>query len=101
MARSVAARNLLAALDSELAKASELRGQKLVWTAHESAILDDIAFTVDRKVWLRRAWSRSDDTKLRVKLSAELRLLETSLARLLKQVTPDLPAAPSLRGEGA
>jgi hypothetical protein len=97
MARSVAARNLLAALDSELASASEHRGQKLVWTAAESAILDDIAFTVDRMVRLRRDWSRTDDVMVRVRLSAEIRLLETSKARLLKQVTPDLSPAPSMR----
>jgi hypothetical protein len=97
MARSAEARKMLAALDAELAVASERLGQKLVWTAQESAVLDLIAFTIDRKVWLQRAWSRTDDTTLRVKLSAELRLLETSLTRLLKEVTPDLPAAPSIR----
>jgi hypothetical protein len=97
MARSVAARKLLAALDAELAAASELRGQSLVWTAVESAVLDDIAFAQDRIVRLRRDWSRTEDVKLRVKLSAEIRLLESSKARLLKQVTPDLPAAESAR----
>jgi hypothetical protein len=97
MARSAAARKLLAALDAELAAASEHRGQKLVWTAAESAVLDDIAFTVDRMVRLRRDWSRAEDPKLRIRLSAELRLLETSKARLLKQVTPDLPRPESMR----
>jgi hypothetical protein len=97
MARSAAARKLLAALDAELAEAAERRGQRLIWTAAETAILDDIAFTVDRMVRLRRDWSRAEDPKMRVKLSAELRLLETSKARLLKAVTPDVPAAPSLK----
>jgi len=97
MARSAAARKLLAALDVELSAASERRGQKLIWTASESAVLDDIASTVDRMVRLRRDWSRADDPKLKIKLSAELRLLETSKARLLKQVTPDLPAPESMR----
>ena len=97
MARSAAARKLLAALDAELAGASEQRGQNLVWTAAESAVLDDIGATVDRMVVLRRDWSRADDPKLRVKLSAELRLLETSKARLLKSVTPDLPTKESVR----
>lgn len=97
MAHSAAARKLLADLDAELTAASERRGQKLVWTAAESAILDDIAFTVDRMVRLRRDWSRTDDVKLRVRLSAEIRLLETSKARLLKQVTPDLAPPPSMR----
>jgi hypothetical protein len=97
MARSAAARKLLAALDAELAAASEQRGQKLVWTAAESAVLDDIAFTVDRMTRLRRDWSRAEDPKLRIRLSAEIRLLETSKARLLTQVTPDLPASESMR----
>jgi hypothetical protein len=97
MARSAEARKVLAALDAELAAASERLGQNLVWTASESAVLGDIAFTTDRMVWLRRAWSRAGDAKLRIKLSAEIRLLETSRARLLKAVTPDLPAAPSMR----
>lgn len=97
MARSVAARKLLADLHSELAAASQRRGQKLVWTAAEAAILEDISFTVDRMARLRRDWNRTDDVNLRVKLSAELRLLETSKARLLKQVTPDVPAQPSMR----
>jgi hypothetical protein len=43
----------------------------------------------------------SDDDKVRVKMSAELRLLETSLARLLKSVSTDLPAEPSLRSQKA
>lgn len=97
MTRSAEARKALAALDAELAVASERRGQRMVWTAAETAVLDLISSTIDRKVWLRRAWSHTDDVKLRVKLSAELRLLETSLARLLKQVTPDVRAAPSLK----
>ena len=101
MARSAAARKLLAALDSELAAASERRGQTLVWTAAESAILDDIGAKVDRMVRLRRDWSRAEDPKLRVKLSGELRLLETSKARLLRLVTPDVPATPSLTTQKA
>jgi hypothetical protein len=97
MARSAEARKMLAGLDAELAAASERIGQTLVWTAQEQAVLDLISSTIDRKVWLRRVWSRTDDVKLRVKVSAELRLLETSLARLLKQVTPELPAPTSMR----
>jgi hypothetical protein len=89
-------------LDTELLVASQRRGENLVWTASERAILAAISSTIDRKAWLARAYSRcGDDVKLRVKLSAELRLLETSLGRLLKQVTPDMPAAPSLRTQKA
>jgi hypothetical protein len=97
MARSAEARRVLAELDNELCVASERGGQNLVWTASERAILGLIGATIDRKVWLSRAQSRTEDVRLRVKLSAELRLLETNLARLLKHVTPDVPAAPSVR----
>jgi hypothetical protein len=71
--------------------------QKLVWTAAESAVLDDIAFTVARMARLRRDWSRAEDPKMRVRISAELRLLETSKVRLLKSATRDLPAKESMR----
>lgn len=97
MARSVAARKLLAALDDELATASKRRGQELVWDARECAILDDIAATVDRIARLKRDWARAENPALRVKISAELRLLETSKLRMLKVVTPDLPAKESVR----
>ena len=56
---------------------------------------------MDRKVDLWARYHTSDDDRMRVKLSGELRLLETSLARLLKSVSTDLPAAPSLRSEKA
>jgi hypothetical protein len=38
---------------------------------------------------------------LGLKLSAEVRLLESSIGRLLKQVTPDVPDGPSLRTQKA
>jgi hypothetical protein len=97
MARSAEARKVLAALDAELAATSERIGQKLVWTAPEQAVLGLISSTIDRKAWLSRAYSRTQDVKMRVRLSAEIRLLEASLARLLKQVMPDLPAPPTMR----
>jgi hypothetical protein len=102
VARSAEARKTLAALDTELRVASERRGENLVWTASERVVLAAIAAVIDRKVWLARAYSRcDDDVKLRVKLSAELRLLESSLARMVKQITPDMPAATSLRSQKA
>lgn len=97
MARSAEARKVLRELDNELAAASARRGEKLVWTAAERAVLGLISAQIDRKVWLSRAWARTDDLKLRVKLNAELRLAESHLARLLLKVTPDVPAAESLR----
>ncbi|MCV7311913.1 hypothetical protein H7J89_15000 [Mycobacterium paraffinicum] len=51
-----------------------------------------IADTVDRKVDLQDAYKQTVETKFKLKLSAEIRLLETSLARLIKQVQTDVPA---------
>jgi hypothetical protein len=94
---------LLDELDVELADNSAERGElePLVWSAAEQAVREAIACTVDRKVDLWARYHASDDDKMRVKLSGELRLLETSLARLLKSVSTDLPATPSLRSEKA
>jgi hypothetical protein len=94
---------LLEELDAELADNTAEQGlvEPLGWSAAEQAIRESIACTVDRKVDLWARYHASDDDKMRVKLSGELRLLETSLARLLKSVSTDLPAAPSLRSEKA
>lgn len=96
MARSSEASKMLAALNSELAAASRRRGVKLEWSPAEEAILGLISATIDRKVGLSREYGKCDSPSLKVKLSAELRQLETQLARLLKQVSPDVPAAPRL-----
>lgn len=96
MARSAEARKVLAALDSELSLASKRRGSRLEWTASEEAILGLISATIDRKSGLSRAYNECDQLGLKVKLSAELRLLETQLARLLKQINPDVSVAPKV-----
>jgi hypothetical protein len=73
----------------------------LVWSAAEQAVRESIAWTVDRLVDLRARYLASEDDKTRVKISGELRLLETSLARLLKAVPTDLPAPVSIRSRKA
>jgi hypothetical protein len=54
-----------------------------------------ISSNFDRISDLRADYEACTETKLRVKLSTELRLLETAVARLLKQVKTDLPARES------
>lgn len=90
---------LLAELDVELADSSAAHGllEPLVWSAAEQTARESIAWTVDRMVDLRARYLASEDDKVRVKLSAELRLLETSLARLLRSVPTDLLAPKSAR----
>jgi hypothetical protein len=91
---------VLAALDAELADAARQSGQLLGWTAAESAVRELIARTIDRTTDLQQLYQDSD-AKTRVKLSAELRLLEASTARLLKQVKTKLPEPTSLRTQKA
>lgn len=95
MARSAKARKVLRELDVELASAAEHTARSLVWTAQDRAVLELIADTVDRHVGLAAEYAVAEDTMRRVKLSAELRLLEGSLARLLRQVKTDVPGPES------
>jgi hypothetical protein len=91
MRHSAPARKLLRALDDELAAAAERRGEPLEWTERDRAVLDLIAANTDRKVDLSARYTDAEDTKTRVKLSAELRLLEAALARLLRQIETEPP----------
>jgi hypothetical protein len=97
MARSSEARKVLRDLDKELGSASERVGQNLVWSAQEQAILGLIGDEIERKEALLEAWRESTDPKVQCKLSAEARLLEQSIARLLKQIRTDVPAPDSQR----
>lgn len=86
---------MLRALDAELAASSKRTGTTLVWTAADRAVLDAIAANIDRCVDLTADYQASTQPEVRVKLSAELRLLEGALARLLKQIHTDIPAPES------
>ena len=77
---------MLAGLDAELAMNSQQIGQPLEWSAAESAFRELIADTIDRRVDLQALYADSvDDPKTRLKVCAELRLIETALARLLSK----------------
>ena len=95
MARSSEARKILRDLDKELDSAAQRSGQNFVWGAQERAVLGLIGDEIDRKEALLEAWRESTDPKVQCKLSAEARLLEQSIARLLKLIKTDLPARPS------
>lgn len=96
MRHSSEARKMLRALDAELADVSRRLGRPVEWSERDRAVLELIASNIDRKVDLSARYCDAEDTKVRVKLSAELRLLEAALARLLKQIDPE-PAVPSPR----
>jgi hypothetical protein len=95
MARSAEALKMRRELDKELAAASKRSGQNLVWSAAEQAIIGLICDEIDRKSVLFKAWTEATDAKVQVKLSGEMRLLEQSIARLLKLIKTDLPARDS------
>jgi uncharacterized protein YqeY len=92
IARSAEARKVLRELNAELSSTAVRTGQQLLWSAAEAQILELIASTLDRKCDLTRDYEQANTPALRVKLSGELRLLENSLARLLKQVQTEVPA---------
>lgn len=50
---------------------------------------------------LTKRYAAVDDTKTRVKLSSELRLLEANIERLLRRVKTDVPAPLSKTSEKA
>lgn len=95
--RSSEARKTLRELDKELADSAARSGQKLVWTAADRAILGLLADQIDRKQALFVEYQHVEDAKDRVKLSGEMRLLEQSIARLLRQIKTEMPPPQSLR----
>lgn len=99
--RTAESRAVLDALDAELAANAEQLGQPLEWSAAERAVLDLIGDTIDRRTDLQARYEVCDDGSTRLKLAAELRLMEAALARLLKQVRTELPAPPTLRSRKA
>ena len=97
MARCAEARRVRRELDAQLAATAAATGRTLVWTAQDREVLALMASSIDRKCDLQRDYAAAAEAKTRVKISAELRLLEASVARLLKQITTDLPEPESLR----
>ncbi|BBY91339.1 hypothetical protein MGALJ_10080 [Mycobacterium gallinarum] len=97
MAKSPEARKIRRDLDKELESVAHERGHTLVWSAQEQAVIGLICDQIDRKVEIFAAYEESSDPKVKVKLSGEMRLLEQSVARLLRQVKTDVPGPESQR----
>jgi hypothetical protein len=89
-ARSPEARKVLRELNRELASASARQGTNLVWSAAEAAILAQIASALDRKADFLAAYEAADEVKTRLRISAEVRLLEGLAARLVRCVKTDV-----------
>jgi hypothetical protein len=52
---------------------------------------------LDRKADFLAAYEAAGEIKVRLKISAEVRLLEQAAARLVATIKTDIPAAPSQR----
>lgn len=85
---------MLASVRAELAENAEFHGEELAFSAAEEAVLELVADAIDRKVDLSAQYAACDDAKLQLKLAVEIRLTESSVAKLLKQIRTDVPAAP-------
>ena len=72
-------------------RTAEELGERLAWSAAERLLREAVADAVDRKVDLKHRWAASTQDAARVKLSAELRLTEGEIARLLRGIKTDLP----------
>ena len=94
-ARSAEARKTLRELDKELLQAGSRIGANLVWSAVEASILAQIASVLDRKSDFLALYEEAPDVKTRLKISAEVRLLEGLAARLVQQVKTDVAPADS------
>jgi hypothetical protein len=95
-AKSPEARKVLRELDRELEQAGQGKGVSLVWSAQEAAILAQIASVLDRKHDFLALYEDTDELKLRLKISAEVRLLEGLAARLVRLVKTDLAGPESM-----
>lgn len=94
--RSDEAAAVLRSLDEQLKLVSEERGETLEWSAQERFQLDLLAAEIDRTVDLAAMYETcGHDVKLRVKLSAELRLLRQSTARMIQALKTELPERPT------
>jgi hypothetical protein len=101
MARSAESRKLLRQLNRELAATAERTSRELVWSAQELAVLELICDQIDRKVELYGLYRDAEDAAAKTKLSAEVRLLENSISRLLKGVSTDVPTVPRYESQAS
>jgi hypothetical protein len=91
------AERVRAGLERELAEAGARQGHTLVWSAQETAVLAQIASLLDRKADLLEMYRSARAVKNKLKLSSELRLIESAVARLLREVRTDVGQPEGLR----
>jgi hypothetical protein len=99
--KSAAARQLLRALDEELGSASRSTGRELVWSAAEEQVRELLADSVDRRVELNGRYKSVEMVSLKLKIAAEIRLLDASITRLLAQLSTEVPEPMSITSQKA
>src|ERR1700754_3865844 len=72
------ARRVRRELDKELAATAAATGRNLVWSAADHQVLELISAAIGRKVDLSQDYAATQEPKTRVKLSAEIRLIEST-----------------------
>jgi len=88
-------------LDKTLAEVAAASGRQLRWSPQELTIIALIMEQMDQKPDLKAVYAKTEDPMDRVKLSAELRLLQGSIERLLRRVEVKMPTPISRRSEKA
>lgn len=96
MRRTTKATAVLANLDSELADTAKRLGESLSWSAAERELRDILARTIDRRELLHGMLDKAGTPKECVRLSTEIRLLNASIGKLLKEIRTE-PSAPESR----
>jgi hypothetical protein len=99
--RSSEARKWLRDLDGELEVGRRVTDKPLQWSAHEEQTIGQICDQIDRKGELLALYAKAEDPDQAVKLSGEARLLEQSIARLMRGISTDVPVPRSRRSEKA
>lgn len=92
--RSAEAVRVLAELDAELDANSKRTDRNMGWTAVDRQMLSLIADHVDRQVELQAMYEACEQTRTKLAIATELRLVQSAIARLLKQIDAD-PAEPA------
>jgi hypothetical protein len=95
------ARKMRRDLDLLLAAVGEETGIELAWDTTELAVIDLIMAGITRKQALNDEYDAATEPKVRVKIACELRLLEAHLARLYKQIRPQMADPVSRRSSKA
>ncbi|SCX32933.1 hypothetical protein [Mycolicibacterium fluoranthenivorans] len=91
MRMATEARELLKALDAELEDAGKSAGETLFWSAEEAELRKFIGDAVTRKCALARAFDKATSASARLTFSAEIRLLETHISKMLKELRSGMP----------